>query len=254
MLLSPDVVDLILSFLQADTAALKSCNQAHPLLSRLAQRHLYYKTTLDIKTGGDLEITELSSLLSKSPHIRNYIRILAINIFNDSDSQLAHETPVVKAVSSILTALPCLNKVTLIHTKPWPSFINAKAWDTIHKTLRSSFADVLQQSSVTRVHLEGFSAFPLSVFDTCQNIKALSLSYCDKFESSKLTSPSPHLESLSIHSRDPMLFQWAIDRIGHLTSLNLKPPTEECTVFRKVFEACAKSLTKLELDIHNLGT
>jgi hypothetical protein len=146
MLLSLDVVDLVLSFLQADTAALKSCTQAHPLLSRLAERHLYHKTTLDIKPGGDLEITELSSLLSKNPRIRNYVRVLAINIFKDSESLIADETSVIKATSSILTTLPNLNKIILTRTQPWPQ----RTWNTIHKSLRLAFADILQQSSVRR--------------------------------------------------------------------------------------------------------
>ena len=247
--ISPDVVDYILSFLQTDAAALKSCIQAHPLLSMLAERHLYYRTTLDIKPGGDVDAIEFSSLLSKNPRIRNFVHILAINISKDLESLVSAQT--LEAVSSILSTLPCLNKVTLTLTPASP----LTAWNKLHKSFCSAFADILQQSSVTEVHLEGLSAFPLSIFDTCQHIKTLSLSTCGAFTGSN-SSPCPHLESLSIQdSDDPTLFRWAIDHIGRLTSLKLRPRAQEekFSDFPKVFEACAGSLTSLELDIHHLG-
>jgi len=165
MNLSTDVVDYIFSFLRTDLATLKSCTQAHPRLSRLAERHLYHRTTLDIKPGYDLDITQLSSLLKKNSRIRDYIRSLAINISEDCKYLLLAWTPVTKAMSSILSSLPRLNQVTLTLPK--------MVWIQTHESFRSAFINILQQSSVTTVHLESIFVFPLPILCPCPNAEAL---------------------------------------------------------------------------------
>ena len=246
MVLPVDVVDHIFSFLREDLATLKLCIQAHPLLSGIAERHLYHTTNLDIKYGCDLDITQLSSLLEKNPRIRNYIRSLEINISNSAKSLVSAQTPVIKALSSILSSLPCLNKVTLT--------LSNLSWTITHTTFRTPFINILQQSSVTEVHLESIYAFPLFVLNACQNIKTLSLSNCEDFKRFELTPSSHHLESLSIRSSDSLgLFGWAINRIGSLTSLKLRPENMEFSALPKLLEACAASLTSLELDMDDLG-
>ena len=245
MLLSPEVVSHIFSFLEADISDLKRCSQAHPLLSRLAERHLYRRTTVDITSGGDVDITGLSKQLSENPHIRNYVRILTIKF----EPSLPAPTTMMETASSILSSLPCLNAVTLAGSTPFAQ----KPWYEFHKSFLSVFVDILHQPDVREVHLEGLSGFPLSVFDTCQNIKTLSLCNCGTFTKSDLTTPCPALESLSIRlSDDSTLFSWAIDRISHLTCLKFRPQGDEFSAFPKVLEACSTSLTSLELDTHNL--
>ena len=240
MVLPVDVVDHIFSFLREDLATLKLCIQAHPLLSGIAERHLYHTTNL----GCDLDITQLSSLLEKNPRIRNCIRSLGINISHNAKSLVSAQKPVIKALSSILSSLPGLNKVTLSNL----------SWTITHTTFRTPFINILQQSSVTEVHLESIYAFPLFVLNACQNIKTLSLSNCEDFKRFELTPSSHHLESLAIRSSDsPGLFDWAINRIGSLTSLKLRPQNMEFSALPKILEACAASLTSLELDMHDLG-
>jgi hypothetical protein len=172
--LPADVVHYIFSFLREDLATLKACTQAHPLLSGLAEYHLYYKTTLDIKPGCNSDITQLSSLLEKNPRIRNGVRSLAINVSKELEPLVSAQTPVIKEVSSILSHLPGLNKVTLA--------LSTLSWIKTHETFRSTFEKILQQPSVTEVHLESVFNFPLSALDTCQNIKTLSLSDCGGFD------------------------------------------------------------------------
>ena len=130
---------------------------------------------------------------------------------------------------------------------PWP--------EQTHEIFRSTFVNILQQLSVTEFHLESIFAFQLSVLNTWQNIKTLSLSNCGELNRFELTLPSSHhLESLSIWSSDSLdLFGWATNRLGRLTSFKLRPRDIESDDLPKLLEACATSLTSLELDMHYLG-
>jgi hypothetical protein len=246
MHLSPEVVDHILSFLQTDISALKSCSQVYPLLSGPAERYLYYRIIVDVKADGDEDIAELSRQLSENPRLRNYVRILAINISKDLVSEM---TTMMEATTSILSALPLVNKVSLVSTPKYNT-----AWDQIHKNFHSVFVDILQQSSVQDVHLEDLTGFPMSIFDTCPGIKTLSLCDCRTFTRSNSSSTCPPLESLSIRgSDDPTIFLWAINHVDRLTSLVLRPDLEEFSAYSALLEACSSSVTRLELDLHTLG-
>ncbi len=74
-----EVLDLIFCFLQH--VALKLYSMAHPLFAQMARRHLYDHVTV-YNLIADSEVllfpTELSKLLSKNPHISNYIRSLNV--------------------------------------------------------------------------------------------------------------------------------------------------------------------------------
>jgi hypothetical protein len=246
MLLSPEVVEHILSFLRTDILVLKSCSQAHPLLSAPAERYLYYTMTVDTKAGGDADITELSRQLSDNPRIRNYVRILQVNISEDFASEL---TTMMETTLSILSSLPLLNTVTFA-AKP------LAAWAKIHKNFQLVLVDILQQSSVRAVHLGGLSGFPMSVLDACRHVKSLSLYNCRTFTSTDLVSIGPPLESFSIQeSSDPTPFLWAMNRVANLTSLKVGPQVDfdDFSDFSRLLEACSRTLTHLELDIQNQG-
>jgi hypothetical protein len=73
MLLPPELIDHIFSFLRGDISALKACSEAHPSVSRLAERHLY----ADIWTFPH-EDSDLLGQLSENPRLLEHPRALTI--------------------------------------------------------------------------------------------------------------------------------------------------------------------------------
>jgi len=74
MVLPTELLDHIFSFLQKDISALKACSKAHPLLSRLAERHIYAHIVIDPRAP------EVYDDTLENPHLLDYPRTLEIHI------------------------------------------------------------------------------------------------------------------------------------------------------------------------------
>jgi len=72
-MLPAELIDLIFSFLQENTLALKACSKVHPLFSRLAERHIYAHIVSDSHFCQDI---------IENPHLLNYPRTLEIHPLN----------------------------------------------------------------------------------------------------------------------------------------------------------------------------
>ena len=114
------------------------------------------------------------------------------------------------------------------------------------------FVNILQQLSVTEFHLKSIFAFLLSVLNTCQNIKTLSLSNCGEFNRFDLP-PTTSNHSRFGHPTVRTFLAGQPTVFGRLTSLKLRPRDIESDDLPKLLEVCATSLTSLELDLHYLG-
>jgi hypothetical protein len=73
MMLPAELIDHIFSFLQKDISALKACSKAHPLYSRLAERHLYAHIVII-----DPRAPEVCNLILENPRLLDYPRTLEI--------------------------------------------------------------------------------------------------------------------------------------------------------------------------------
>jgi hypothetical protein len=237
MLLPADVIDHIFSLLRGDRSTLKACSEAHSLYSILAERHLY--ADIVVQTKNPSAVFELFKKLSKNSHILDYARTLEID-----SSQADLDSPRLDALSiiSMIPRMANLISLTLCETP------------CSHDMYQDFLSTYLQQSAIEAVSLYHFYDCPLSVLDSCKSIKKLTLSDVTAMDES---SGSPHqLETLKIsgdHNQD--LLYWAMRRVTHLTSLELRdlPDDYDWNAFSELLTACSNSLRRLHLGIGNQG-
>ena len=222
--LPAELIDHIFSFLRKDPLALKACSKAHPLCSRLAERHLYAHIVVD--PGAP----DVSNSILENLRLLNYPRTLQF---------ISHfHTPMI--MISIMSVIPrMVNLVSLTMN------------GLLDEECLSAFRNCIQQSSFQELHLVGVHNLPLSVLDDVRNIKQLTLShYSPTDEEISNSSPSQlSLETfvLCCNYYRPSLHRWAMRWVTHLTSLelhlspNLKSP--------ELLAACSNSLTKLHLNM-----
>jgi len=156
MVLPAELIDYIFSFLQNDPSALKACSKAHPLLSRLAERHIYAHIVIDPRAP------EVCNDILENPQLLDHPRTLKI-LF----SFLVPDPLVI----SIMRMIPQMtNLISLRISRP---FLFTER-DEFFSILRNC----LQQSSLQKLHLFFSYFFPFSVLDGAKNIKHLTLSFC----------------------------------------------------------------------------
>src|SRR6266540_1126067 len=102
-MLPVEILDYIFSCL--DVHDLEASTNAHPLFSRIAERHLYadialhgYEKCSNCNCQLPLEVEQFSSLLSERPHIADYVLNLTIHVGQVDDELF----PFLEAVPSIL--------------------------------------------------------------------------------------------------------------------------------------------------------
>ena len=239
-MLPVELIDHIFNFLRNDTSALQACSKAHPLYSRLAERHLYREFVIE-----PLAVSELYKHLSENPRFLDYPRTLHIRCglhFHVNPSE------------SVLLIMPMIPRMTnlislTLHDLPCPF--------DLYDDFISTFRNCLPQLSIEQLCLISLYDFPLSVLDNCKTIKQLMLSDCTAEKQPVSSSPSSQqtLETLVLsNDHNPDLHVWATRRVTRLTSLGLCDFALdlEWTAFPGLLAACSNSLTSLHLDINCL--
>jgi len=154
MALPPEILDHILSFLQSDPAALKSCSESHPSLSQLAEPYLYAHVLLRTDDESQLFKPEnLTELLSKRPYIVYYIRSLEIDVRNGHDKETRRCC--LEEISTILPNLSALREITLDHSSS-PGF----GWEAQPESFRRAFLDCFRSQTMQDVHVKHVLLFP----------------------------------------------------------------------------------------------
>ena len=138
MKLPAELIDHIFSFLQTDIPSLKACSKAHPLLSRLAERHIYAHIVID--PGA-----EVCNLILGNPRFLDYPRTLEIC----SHLPLTPH-PVAIPIMQIIPQMA--NLISLKISPPYSFFHRMKIFSTLR--------NCLQQSSFHEFHL--FRIYDLS--------------------------------------------------------------------------------------------
>src|SRR6266545_338936 len=163
MSLPTDVLDLILSFLQEDRAALRVCSQTHQILSQLAERYLY--AHISVRNDGIIESDDnheirvhnkLTAFLSKTPRIANYVRSLEIKMAYNSSPW---DVTLSQSLLTILSSFPSLTKITL-SANP-----NCVVWGFLPESFRMGFIDSLRLPAIKSVSIIWISRFPLSALN-----------------------------------------------------------------------------------------
>ena len=189
MSLPTDLLDLILSFLQEDHAALRVCAESHPILSQLAERYSYAHVTVDENTIIMSEIqvgARFTVVLSTRPHIANYVRSLEVSI----SSPWRISFP--QALPTVLSSLPCLTKIRLTSN-------GSIGWWSLPETFRTTLIGAFHLPSMKGISIMHMHSFPLSALNGCNGVKDLTLGGC-KFNVNMTPNDVDRLllESLSI--------------------------------------------------------
>jgi len=248
MSLPPDVLDLILSFLQGDHAALRVCSRCHPMLSRLAERYSYAHITVDesatIKSEIQVDV-KLTAVLSRRPRIANYVRTLEIRIASDSPLFFS------QAFLTIFPWLPCLTKITLSSDSEHESI----RWRSLPESLRTALVGSFHLPSIKGISIRWIAGFPLSELNSCNTVEDLTLEGWS-FNGVNMTPDDvnrPLLESLSIRRCCGEILHriitWAPTR--HLRALELSRlwNPRDYAMVPKFLSNSSNSLTSLNVDL-----
>ena len=259
MTLPTDVVDLILSFLQSDPAALKACAQSHPNLSNLSERYIYANIILyeghRVSTLGSLEglkTSKFSRLLAKSPEIANHVRILKVYLNDDADIEQSQAMAFhLNNLAWILPLLSGLTRITLAGTPDnWYHF----SWRTLPEAFCQAVVHVLHIQGMKAVTLSRVAYFPMSLLNNCKDIR-ITLDKCEEmqYDEEPIEDVSfPAFEHLSIRncSATSLKNTMAWIRNHKLRTLNAAGDVGKFwKSFPRLLAACSSSLTHLELDI-----
>ena len=202
MSLPTEILDLILSFLQEDNAALRACSRSHPILSQLAERYAYAHITVNEEATIESGIQagfKLTVVLSRRPHVANYVRSLEIKITSSWCLSF-----------SIFPSLPFLTKITL------SSRDGFSQWWSLPESFRKEVIGALHLPSIKGISIMWITGFPLSVLNGCNKVKHLTLEGCTLDGVDRIAPDDvnrPLLESLSIKACDKesldRLINWA---------------------------------------------
>ena len=157
-MLPPELIDYIFSFLRKDTLALKACSEAHPLYSRLSERHLY--TDIVVDPPG---VSELYKQFSENSRFLDYPRALEIRRGPFENQLILSIMAMIPRMANLISLTICERPCSFDHNE---EFI-------------STFRNCLQQSSIEKLYLSDLADFSFSVLDNGKNIKKLMLSDCN---------------------------------------------------------------------------
>ena len=242
-----EILDRIFSFLQKDRAALKSCSAAHPLLSSIAERHLFAYITVYLAINSFRSspidgylVPQLSSRLSRWPYLANQIRGIAIDDGSYRSSNSLEE------LSTILPLISRSEKFSLCNIERLKM-----TWK-----VRSMLLDYLRTPHMQEIYLQHSHNFPLAILDDARNIKSLKVrsSRCNFKHCAPHTPTS--LESLFLVDVKSVYeyITWAVPRAKNLISLHVKTTMVCFPNLSPILDACLESLRSLTLDIGPLCT
>jgi hypothetical protein len=245
-----DVLDYIFSFLKSDPESLVACSRAHPLLSRIVERYLYYHivilTGIGFQNTGQgyfLESSHLIKILSETPQIVDYVRVLqiAFSYFNNSTQETRRR---LEEIALILPMFPALECITLSTDGPM-------SWqEELPQSFRTAVDDCLHLQTLQKL-CAGVLHFPLSMLDNHPHVTCLSIDTAPHVPDC-LESTYPQLKFLSVVNLDDAYVvsfsNWAKQHIGKLESLKceISDYSSERMV-SEFLEICSDTLTCLDI-------
>ena len=179
-------------------------------------------------------------LVSETPQIVNYVRVLRIELHN---IQMASNLEV---IASILPMFPLLECIRLTKT-----FLHHIFWqEDLPQSFRTAVENCLHLPTLRMIHVD-IANFPLYLLDNNLNIDCISFSGPGRPE----IPEAPHsttrflqLRSLDVSGvRNPFRFfdSWAKQRIVKLQSLK---HGYDQTVLEQIFDICSDTLINLDLE------
>lgn len=252
MSLPTDILDRILSFLQDDRTALRACSQSHPTVSQLAERYLYAHITVDNDGAFHSDNThhfgvgnKVTVLLSKRPHIANYVRSLEIRV---SYKSTPAKVTLSEDLFAVLSSFPLLTTITL---SAHPDVVK---WRLLPEDFRKAFIGCLRLFSINSVSIIRVPGFPLSVLNDCNGITDFTVeSWRNGVDLIAEDANLPLLGFLSIKHCGgeslAKLITWAPIRNLRTLELSRLHNVLGYTKVPELLAKCSDSLSTLDLDL-----
>ena len=246
-MLPAELVDWIFTFLQKDPNALKSCSAAHPLLSFLAEPHLFvhiifyvgFHSNHPCPTDG-LPVSKLSRCLAERPHLANHTRSITID---GSASLNSNPSVFFEGLSTLLPLIPSPEKISLRHVR----------WFQFPEALRLAVLNCFRTPRMKEICLHNSPNFPFPVLDDFRNIKNLELG--SSGSSLQYHPVQTTLASLSIVDDDLVRYiALAGSRLNGLTTLHAKAKFRPFPDLSPIFTSYSNSLKCITLDIGSFCT
>ena len=232
-----EVLDHIFGFLKSHPRSLLACSNAHPSLAQIVGRHLYhhiviihstlcYPPDLDYRSGYKFDSSHMTRLLSDTPRIADYVRILELPVAGDF---LEHIAPIL----SRFHAIQCVKLTFCADVVEIP------------QRFKTALEDCLRLPTLQEVHIANLPRFPISILNDMSNITRLSLS--ESLErSTSIDCPFPQLKSLSLSAFDlhnlSLHLTWA--KHMKLQSFAFDYSNEE--IIEKFLRICSDTLENLD--------
>jgi hypothetical protein len=242
-----DIIDIIFSQLRRHPGSLVACSNAHPVFSRIAERHLYYH--IIIHTGVthfaySLGPSVLNKLLSETPRIAKYIRVLQIE-FNYLDEGLLPRrmmSPYLEQIAPMLSMFTALECIMLPSLSDYP----VSRREDLPRSFRRAMEGCFRLPTLQEVHLGNIN-FPLYLLENNPNITSLSL-----FGSPEIAHLAevtyPQFATLSVEGMrgyyDKTLIRWVKQHIVGLRALKCVCPYD-----KGFLELFVTTLNNLDLSI-----
>ena len=235
-----EVLDHIFGLLKSHPRSLLACSNAHPILAQIVERHLYYHIViirstlyyhldLDDRSGYKFDFSHMTRLLSDTPRIADYVRILELSVEFYSNGFLENIAPIL----SSFHAIQCFKLTFHTNVLEMP------------RRFKTALEDCLRLPTLQEVHIANLPRFPISILNDMSNITRLSLS--ESLERSICSDGSfPQLKSLSLSRFDldslPFSFTWA--KHMKLQSFAFDYSNEE--IVERFLRICSDTLENLD--------
>jgi len=248
----PEIFSEIFSFLRSDACVLLTCSRTHPIFAQLIEPSLYAHVVVHNRDGFfengrhlKLQPYQLSTLLSDTPRVINYLRSLCVEL---SDQIYKDHDGLMKGMTTILPRL----KLERIRLTFYHHNICAE-WESFPTAFRTAFVACISTSYMKEICLD-VSRIPLSSFADCAGLKRLTL--CQDAVPPPLSGSLdfPQLEALELcdwemdGSSGPF-FSWMLTHAAALRSLTLRTPLK--SVLRislpPLLTICSASLVNLNI-------
>jgi hypothetical protein len=250
MRFSVEILDHIFSFLVSHRSTLFGCSN-DPVLSPIIERQLFYHTTVGFATGMldcTFEPSRLSKIVSKSPRILTYVRILEIKV--ETDRSGYQDLGIQKQqddFAETLLLFPLLECIILTTPK-------SRMWEW-PDVFRAALEERLSLPTVKDVHFVGNQDVPFSLIGNCKNIENLLLEGTfealdgDEDEESDSETLAPVSGPLQLKSLT--LFSHSLPAEAlHIKKLqSLKYAEAAVGDLSKLLGVCSGTLKELDIDL-----
>ncbi|KAF8903454.1 hypothetical protein CPB84DRAFT_1774185, partial [Gymnopilus junonius] len=219
-----------------DISTLRSCSLLHHDLLSHCRKHLF--RTFDMRTASpdtDRYLSKFNALLTSSPHLTQYIRVVHILYINDSILEFKEwlfKRPFLVHFLRLLRNV----EVFGLHF----GFILNVSWDDImiEPEVQCEIKRIITQPCCTQLALSGLVDIPRSLLNKCRFLKSLSMASC-----SLGSLPETEIRYPSLRANFSLFFDFS--SLRHLT-VTLSPDTQES--MWKLIHSTSRTLETLTLN------